>query len=226
MNLYLILDLAILFFPLVLSFDRKVAFYRKWPAVFMSILIVGAVYILWDVLVTEAGHWSFSERYAGNFRILGLPIGEVLFFVVVPYACLFIYEVVRAYFRERTVRFPRPLSFVLAGVFAGLSAAFLGNGYTAIVMSAMALLFLLAGLFFADALRSSWTWLYLAISYVPFVLANGVLTALPIVMYGPEAIWGVRVYTIPLEDFFYSFSMLGFNLLVHLVFRRLWVREG
>jgi lycopene cyclase domain-containing protein len=225
MNLYLILDLAVLFFPLVLSFDRKVAFYRKWPAVFMSILIVGAFHIVWDVLVTQAGHWSFSEKYAGDFRILGLPIPELVFFIVVPYACLFIYEVVRAYFRERTVRLPRSVLFVLAGVFAGLALVFRDNGYTAIVASATALLFLMSGLFFADVFRSSWTWLFFAISYVPFLLANGVLTALPVVIYNPLSILGIRIYTIPLEDFFYSFSMLGFNLLVHLLFRRIWVRE-
>jgi len=61
MNLYIILDLAVLFFPLVLSFDRKVAYYRKWPAVFMSILIVGAIHIVWYILVTKAAHWSFNE---------------------------------------------------------------------------------------------------------------------------------------------------------------------
>ena len=226
MSLYLLLDLGILFFPLVLSFDKKVAYWRKWPAVFMSILIVGVVYVVWDIIVTEAGHWGFSEQYAGTFRILGLPIPEILFFVVVPYACLFIYEVVRAYFRERTVQFPRWLSFVFAAGFIVVAVIFGSNGYTAIVMSAMALFFLLCGLLFPSVLRSFHVWLYFLLSYIPFLLANGVLTALPVVSYGPQAIWGIRVYTIPLEDFFYSFSMLGFNLLVHLVFRKLWVERS
>jgi hypothetical protein len=64
--------------------------------------------------------------------------------------------------------------------------------------------------------------MFLVITFVPFLLFNGLLTALPVVLYNPKEIWGVRAYTIPIEDFFYSFSLLGFNALVYrLVQRRL-----
>ncbi len=226
MSLYMAIDLAVIAGPFLLSFDRKVAYWRKWPAVFMAVAVVGTAYIAWDVIVTEIGHWSFSYEYAGTTRLLGLPPAEILFFLVVPYACLFIYECVRAYFPERTVPFSRWYAYALSVLFSVGVVIFVDRGYTALVMGSVALFFLVAGLAFEDVLKSSHTWFFFLISYVPFMIVNGVLTALPIVSYGPDFIIGLRITSIPLEDFFYNFSLLGFNLLVHLSFRRRFVETG
>ena len=48
------------------------------------------------------------------------------------------------------------------------------------------------------------------------------LTGLPVVVYGEAATTGVRFITIPLEDFFYNFGLLGF----YLFFFRLFLRVG
>ena len=70
-------------------------------------------------------------------------------------------------------------------------------------------------------------WLAMLLTYVPFLIFNGLLTGIPIVVYNDAENWGIRVYTIPLEDFFYSLSLLGFNILVYLPLRRrLEARRG
>ena len=78
MNLYVTLNLLVLAAPLALSFDRRVAFWRKWPQVLPAIAAVMAVFIPWDVWKTAAGVWGFNPRYAGEFRLLGLPPGAPL----------------------------------------------------------------------------------------------------------------------------------------------------
>ena len=213
MSLYVIINLAVLAVPLVLSFDRKVAFYRKWPSVILSAAIVGAAYIAWDVFAARNGHWWFNHQHTGTFRLYGLPLGEILFFFTVPFSCLFIYQVVEAYFRERTLRIPQWIWLIPAFGAAAAAAVFRQNGYTFLVMLSVAAFFLLATA--SPILRSFHFWLALGLSLVAFLIVNGVLTALPIVGYGDEAIWGVRVYTIPLEDFFYCISLLGFNILLY-----------
>ena len=41
-----------------------------------------------------------------------------------------------------------------------------------------------------------------------FLLVNGILTGLPVVMYSSHAITGIRVISIPIEDFFYLFALI------------------
>ena len=220
MNLYLWILVGIAVVPLALSFDKKVHYISSWPAVFAAAGIVGAVYIGWDILKTAADVWGFVERYAGSFRILGLPPAEILFFLVVPFSCIFIYAVVRAYFKERSVRIPRWIWFVVAAVLALLGVIFRSQVYTLTVLLSVAVFFALTAAVRPGLLGSRHFWLALLLSYVPFLIFNGLLTAIPIVVYNDLENWGIRVYTIPLEDFFYSFSLLGFNFLVFRLLQR------
>jgi len=225
MSVYVIINLSVIAIPLVLSFDRKVAFFRRWPAVVASALVVGAAYIAWDVFAAARGDWGFNERYVGAFELFGLPLGELLFFFTVPYSCLFVWEVVHAYIRDRTFRMPLAVRLAPAAAAVILAAVFRKQDYTFLVMLSVA----------AFVLPAAWTpifssrnfWIFLALSLLAFLIVNGLLTALPVVVYGEEAIWGVRVYRIPLEDFFYCISLLGFNVLLYRLLRpKLTIRTG
>jgi lycopene cyclase domain-containing protein len=214
-NLYLWIDLAILAIPLALSFDRKVHYVSKWPAVLLATAVVAAVFIPWDILKTAAEVWGFNERYVGELTFFGLPGGEMLFFVVVPFSCIFIYEVARAYFRERPVRIARWVWLVVAAVLVALGLFYRQQTYTLTVLVSVAAVLVLAALWQPDLLRSFHFWLTIGLTYIPFLIFNGVLTSVPLVVYNDAEIWGSRVYTIPVEDFFYSFSLLGLAILVY-----------
>ncbi|MCB2203657.1 lycopene cyclase domain-containing protein [bacterium] len=51
-------------------------------------------------------------------------------------------------------------------------------------------------------------WMFFLVMLPLFFVVNGVLTSLPVVRYAPEAIIGVRLWTIPIEDIAYMFSLL------------------
>ncbi|MGQ0843920.1 MAG: lycopene cyclase domain-containing protein [Sporichthyaceae bacterium] len=53
-------------------------------------------FVTWDVLATEAGHWSFDPDQTLGVRVLGLPLEELAFFVVIPLAVIYTVEAVRA----------------------------------------------------------------------------------------------------------------------------------
>jgi len=219
---YLWVNLLILGGPLALSFDSRVSYFRRWPAVFATLLVVGFFYVAWDSRAARRGDWSFNPRYLTGAGIWGLPLEEVLFFVTVPFSCIFILECVRAYLPESPVFFFLPLYLLPALAFALLAWLFRERPYTRTVSLVMSLFLLLAATLGREMVSSSHFWLALLATYVPFLLFNGVLTGLPIVIYKPRAILGVRVFSIPLEDFFYSFSMLAFYFLVFLKLRP-WV---
>lgn len=95
---YLFLDVFTILGPLALSFDKKVAFYKDWQWLLPSLLWVSGLYLLWDVWFTAVGIWEFNFRYLLGPKLFGLPLEEYGFFIVVPYACLFIYRCLQAYF--------------------------------------------------------------------------------------------------------------------------------
>lgn len=212
---YLLINILVLLGPFALSFDKKVAFFRQWKRLLIAVLPVSAIYILWDVVVTEHGHWSFNPEYAGTWRLLSLPLGEWLFFLVVPYACIFIYEVVRAYFPHKqytdTARI-KILSVIAIALLLTGALVYRGQAYTTLALLAAAAWLALTSLTVPRLLGDNHVLWFFLLSIVAFLLVNGILAGLPIVRYNPAEIWGIRIITIPLEDLFYNISMLGFYL--------------
>lgn len=223
---YLLLDILIIIFPFLLSFKWKFSYYRYYKALFPAIAVVGIVYIIWDAIVTARGDWWFNYEYLSGISIVGLPLEEILFFIVVPYSCIFIYENLEFFIPDKKTPFNRffyiglILVFFLAGIF------FYYQDYTILALMSCAFFFIIAVWRFPNLLQSRNYWLYIAISMIPFIIFNYLLTSIPIVLYNPSAIWGGdgvwngRFFTIPLEDFFYNFSMLSFYLVMYLYFKK------
>jgi lycopene beta-cyclase len=66
--------------------------YRRPAPLAATVLPVAAVFIAWDLVATARGHWWFSARFTLDVRVLGLPVEEWLFFLVVPVCALLTYE--------------------------------------------------------------------------------------------------------------------------------------
>ncbi len=215
MSTYLLVNLLSILFPVLLSFDRKVHFIRRWPAALLSILPAGTVFVIWDVIATRRGDWSFNPAHVGAFTLFGLPLEEIMFFMLIPFSCIFIYECVICYRREREITVPRLAPIAAGVVFSLLAIPAFGRDYTFLAALACALFFLSGGLFFPTLFRSSNFWISMGIIYVPFAIVNGVLTGIPVVRYADHAITGVRVGTIPLEDFFYNLALIGADIALY-----------
>ncbi len=228
---YLLIDFLIILFPLILSFKWKFKYYKYWKPLFPSILIVGLIYIMWDAIVTYRGDWAFNYQYLNGISLLGLPIEEIMFFIVVPYSCIFIYDNLQYFINEKTSPFNRNFYLIIIIILIIGGLIFYHQDYTILALLSCACFFILATFFAPDILKSRNYWLYIIISMIPFILFNYLLTSIPIVTYAPNAIWGGdglwngRFFTIPLEDFFYNFSMLSFYLMIYLFFRKKWISQ-
>ena len=97
-TLYLLLNIGSISIPFLFSFHPKLKFYKYWKALFLSLLITMFIYIPWDVIFTKHGIWGFNNAYFLNQSILGLPIEEWLFFICIPYACVFTHYALLYYF--------------------------------------------------------------------------------------------------------------------------------
>ena len=73
--------------------NKKIAFYKNWPFLLPSILLVALFFICWDEWFTKMGIWGFNPKYIQGIYGGHLPLEEILFFIVIPYNCLFVHEV-------------------------------------------------------------------------------------------------------------------------------------
>ncbi len=217
MSEYLLINIFTIIVPLILTLEQKLKFYKKLPAVFISILVVSTVYIIWDSIATKAGDWAFNPKYLLGIYWLDLPLEEILFFITVPYSIIFINETVNFYLKEKEIFFSRYIYFAIMILLIIGIILFANQNYTMIVLTYCLTFFILAVSFYPEILKSKIFWITIIISYLPFLIVNYLLTSLPIVTYNTDAIWGNRFITIPLEDFFYSFSMISLWLLVYLI---------
>ncbi len=86
--------------PLILSFSKKLDFYKYPARLVLSIGIPFVIFIIWDFIVTARGHWNFNPVYTVGLRIYNLPIEEVLFFIVIPFCGIFTWECVKYYSKD------------------------------------------------------------------------------------------------------------------------------
>jgi lycopene cyclase domain-containing protein len=205
--------------PFLLSFDKKVAFYKRWKALFPATLITAVVFIIWDIYFTKHNVWWFNKEFVTGLFIAGLPIEEWLFFIIIPYCCIFIYEVSRAYFTKEWKAFIIPANIVLFIVFLVITILNIDRIYTAVNFGMAT--FIIGLQFFLKTHKTYLFHFYTAyfLSLIPFFLVNGVLTSMPVVGYNNEENLAMRIYTIPVEDFAYLVNLLLMNLNLYEFFK-------
>ena len=135
--IYFTILAASLLGPLALSFDRKVAFRRKWKFIFPAMVLPAIFYIVWDIYFTYKEVWSFNPDSISGIYFFNLPVEEVLFFFVIPYSCLFIYECVRVYFRNLK-----------------------NKTHDKVILKVLGALLIIVGLIFYKKMYTSWTFIF------------------------------------------------------------------
>lgn len=216
---YLLIDAASLAFPLAFARSIRFGFGRAWPRALLAVGLSALPFAAWDIAFARAGVWDFNPAYVLGPAFLGLPIEEWLFFLCIPFACLFIY---RQFAGAPAASGPAGLpsgirprpgrAFVLGFAalslaFAALSLSHAGRAYTLCVGLCAAAA--AAALAWARPRYARPFLLGLAVQYLPFLLVNGLLTALPVVLYRADAILGPRLFRIPVEDAAYAFAMFA-----------------
>lgn len=216
--LYLLLNLGSISIPFVFSFHPKLKFYKYWKALAIAIPITMLIYIPWDIIFTNLGFWGFNELYFLNIKLLHLPIEEWLFFICIPYACIFTHYALLYYVPNLQVshKITLCISYILIGISALLILGFYNRWYT-VINYGYAIIILLIALQFNIKLLQRY-YLSFLIILIPFFIVNGILTGSgineQIVWYNHDQNLNTRLLTIPVEDVMYAFTLILTNLLI------------
>ena len=217
MSLYFFLNIASFIIPFLYSFENRMKYIKRWKAVFLSILISAVFFIVWDIIFTKMGVWSFNPRYHSGIEFFDLPIEEWLFFVCIPYASLFIHFAFHYFYpnvslSDKTVKI---IYWILMMVLLPVIFLHYDKLYTAINYTVLVLLLSYAFLKMPTVLSTFF--ITFLIILIPFALVNGILTGSfidePVVSYNNSENLGIRLGTIPIEDVGYAFSMLLMSLI-------------
>ncbi len=216
--LYFYILLGSISIPLFFTIFIK-DFIKDWKQFFLSTITIAIIFLVWDFYFTKIGVWSFNYNYCLGIKIFEMPVEEWLFFLIIPFCSLFIH------FCAITVnpkfRFKKKTTISLTAFFIILSIILVllnpSKKYTAVNFSVLTIVLLLGFLFFKPILQQFYATFIIIL--VPFFIVNGVLTGsfleTPIVNYNNFENLGIRVFTVPIEDIGYCFSMLFGNLMIY-----------
>ena len=206
--------ILVLFFTVIIcfiaSFDKRLQFNKHFGAFLKASVLVAIPFIAWDVWFTAKGVWWFNINYTMGLNIAGLPLEEWLFFIFIPFSCIFTYYSIDKFFKmEWLSGFNNLIVFVTVIVCSVTALLYYDKIYT-LITSLSAILTVVYLHFIAKADWISKASLVFTILMLGFLPVNGILTGTgletPIVNYNPKEFLGIRILTIPIEDSVYGYT--------------------
>lgn len=213
---YLLINFLTIIICFVFSFHPKIRFYRYFIPFLKASVLVAVPFILWDAWFTEMGVWWFNDRYLLGIRFLGLPLEELLFFICIPFSCVFTYFCLDKFFNLKwNQNIEKYFTIISIVILLALTVFNFDKIYTWITFLLTAIsMFYLKFIAKADWIgKISFVYSILMFGFFP---VNGVLTGTgleqPIVNYNSENFLGIRMLTIPVEDTVYGYMMIVWNV--------------
>lgn len=204
----------ILFFTIIIcfiaSFDKRIQFNLQFGSFLKAAILVAIPFIAWDIWFTAHGVWWFNTNYTLGFVIGGLPIEEWLFFICIPFSCVFTYFCFDKFFKlDWLSSFNNLIVFFSLIVCSIVALLYYDRIYT--LLTAVITLVVLFYLHFVRRVdwigKASFVFTILMLGFFP---VNGILTGTglesPIVNYNPDDFLGIRMGTIPIEDAVYGYT--------------------
>lgn len=221
---YLLINFFTVIVCFIFSFHHKIKFNRHFKAFILASSIVALFFIIWDIWFTKIGVWWFNDKYLLGLRIVNLPIEEILFFICIPFSCIFTYFCLDKFFRLDWKPEMEKI-FVIFSILTLVILALYCNDRIYPFMTFLTTAISLFVLYFI--LNARWigkaSFIYL-ILMPGFLGVNGILTGTgldsPIVNYNPEHFLGIRILTIPIEDTVYGYEMILWNIFLFQKFKR------
>ena len=92
--------------------------------------------------------------------------------------------------------------------------------YTILSILSVTLALITGALLKANLLKRKLFWFFILVILFFKFIVNGYLTGKNIVIYNPEFFMGLRIGSIPLEDFIFGFSMVSLTIIFWEYFKR------
>lgn len=218
----------ILFFTVIIcfiaSFDKRILFNQHFGSFIKAAIIVAIPFIAWDIWFTAKGVWWFNTNYTIGINIGGLPLEECLFFIFIPFSCVFTYYCINKFFKlDWLSGFNNLIAFITIIICSVVALLHYDKVYTLVTSS----ITIITIIYLHFIIRENWIgkasfiFMILMLGFFP---VNGILTGTglesPIVNYNPKDFLGIRILTIPIEDAVYGYTQFLLVLYFFNIFQK------
>ena len=210
--LYLLINFFTIIIPFIFSFHPSIQFYKHFLSFIKSIFLTCLIFIVWDIFFTHLGVWGFNKKYVIGVYFFNLPIEEVLFFICIPFACIFTIFCFDK-FKKIPINYKVEKMIHIIIYFLSLSIIlfFYKKKYPLFVFVSLPILIIVLKYIFKVNWLMKVYFVYLFL-LIPFLIVNGILTGTglqePVVWYNVNQIIGIKILTIPVEDIFYGLELI------------------
>ena len=193
---YLIFNAIVISGPAFFGSLKCCYIWNHLKPMLIAIAIPAIPFLLRDVFVTGT-HWHFNPLYVSGIKIINLPIEEILFFITVPFACLFTWEMIIRRAKEKQINMQWLRLLLYLALPAGIYFFSIGKQYTGLTLSFIFLANIVDQFLKTNLLFDKRFYFYLLLIVIFTLIFNGYLTWRPVVTYGVEYQLDFRIITIP-----------------------------
>ncbi|MFT3933638.1 MAG: lycopene cyclase domain-containing protein [Chitinophagaceae bacterium] len=220
---YLLVDFFTVIVCFIFSFHPRIQFHKQFGSFIKASILAAIPFIVWDIWFAKTGVWWFNSHYTLGINFYDLPLEEWLFFICIPFSCLFTYYCLTKFFNLSWANaFNNIIVYLSCIVLTVTALVHYDKMYTFVTFIFTTLLIIYLH-FIARALwigQSLLVWVILMLGFLP---VNGILTGsgldAPIVNYNSKQILNIRLLTIPIEDIIYGYAQFILNIYLFDLFK-------
>ncbi len=226
---YLLVDLFTIIVPFLFSFHPKLRFHLYFKYFFAANFVAGFIFICWDIYFTKLGVWGFNPEYVLGAYVYNLPVEEILFFICIPFSCVFTYHCLNIFYKFQWKKKNIDVFIIILSLILFITGvSFYYKLYTSSTFISLSLLLLFLHFYIKVNWLSKLFTIY-PVLLIPFFIVNGILTGTglenPVVWYNNSHNLGIRLLTIPLEDIFYGLELIILNISIFEYLKKKYLSE-
>lgn len=212
---YLLILFVMSAVTMFLFVKKTIVFFTELKYMIPAIIFSGGIFILLNIRLLEIGIISFNYNFLVGKNLLNLPIEEWLFLLLISLFSFSVYILVNV----NLANFEKPNLFLAISVILLLVFGF-GAWFSREKLVPFFIFFLLTIYFgytiFRNRFKMHLSKFYVSygIAVVPFFLFKGILYSLPVIFYNNEHILGIRLFSVPIEEFGFFFLLMLINITI------------
>jgi lycopene cyclase domain-containing protein len=213
---YLLLQLAFLVIPVILSTHKKIRFAFQLRYLLPAIVFSGAIFVMWNMRFNELLIWTYNPKYITGILLAQVPLEEWISFLIIPLSSVYIHE----YLKIRLEKLDTQNIFVALSLLLFIGTGILAYVFRRNIFSFFT--FFLTAIYlgytvFRNRFKKYYTAFYgsFVVTLLPFFVVSVIALHLPVISYNTDHIMGIELLSVPIERFFYVFLMLLINTTIY-----------